>query len=95
MGKYRKRFNEKARSGMVAKQLALKKVRNKSFQQDDEEVQPTTTDVPLDPNAEVLLPLTTEEKMERKRQLEELLKPAETKMSSSKRKRLDKYIVSV
>ena len=37
MGKYRKRFNEKARAGMLAKQAALKKARNKQFYRQDDE----------------------------------------------------------
>jgi hypothetical protein len=94
MGKYRERFNAKARTGMVAKQQALKRARQKSFNAVESENGGVLApqDVP-DPNAELLLPMTTEEKLERKRKLEETLKPPETKMSRAKRKRLDKYIV--
>jgi ATP-dependent RNA helicase DHX37/DHR1 len=102
MGKYRKRFNEKARMGMVKKQLELKRARNKwMFQKDDdndassqmhEDEQSPVSDF-HDPNAETFLPMTKEEKAARKRELEEVLKPSESKWSSQKKKRLEKYIV--
>jgi ATP-dependent RNA helicase DHX37/DHR1 len=102
MGKYRKRFNERARAGMVKKQLELKRARNKwMFQKDDEndaslqtheDEQSPVSDF-HDPNGETLLPMTKEEKAARKRELEEVLKPSESKWSSQKKKRLDKYIV--
>ena len=102
MGKYRKRFNEKARAGMLAKQAALKKARNKQFtrhlEDGTEQEHEDHADQPmpiLDPNAEILKPLTEAEKAERKRKLEETLYSAnerETKMSKAKKKRLDKYI---
>lgn len=103
MGKYRKRFNEKARSGMLAKQAALRKARNKQFTRhenegsDEEETKEETipTVETQDSNAEILKPMTEEEKQERKRKLEETLyseNSKETKMSRSKKKRLDKYI---
>lgn len=102
MGKYRERFNAKARAGMVAKQQALKRARNKSqYQQDDDNIEAAADDQPVIPaeetdvNAEILLPMTTEEKIERKRKLHESLKPKEEKMSKAKKKRLDKYIVGV
>lgn len=83
---------------MVKKQLELKKARNKWMYQDDGE-EPKADKVeepviePADPNAETLLPISKEEKAARKRELEEILKPAESKWSSQKKKRLDKYIV--
>lgn len=102
MGKYRKRFNEKARSGMLAKQAILKKARQKQFtrHEDDGNNGEETEDLQQilttqDPNAELLKPMTDEEKQERKRKLEEALyseNTKETKMSRSKKKRLDKYI---
>ncbi|KAM9887916.1 hypothetical protein OXX69_013199, partial [Metschnikowia pulcherrima] len=75
MGKYRKRFNEKARSGMLAKQAALKSARNKQFtrhmdyDEDNSEpsnVEPVTQTEP-DVNAELMQPMTAAEKEERKR----------------------------
>ncbi|OBA24153.1 P-loop containing nucleoside triphosphate hydrolase protein [Metschnikowia bicuspidata var. bicuspidata NRRL YB-4993] len=103
MGKYRKRFNEKARLGMLAKQAVLKKARNKQFTRPAEDAaeEPApaapepSSDVAADPNAEILQPMTAEEKEERKRRLAETLyseNEREQKMSRAKRKRLDKYI---
>lgn len=101
MGKYRKRFNEKARSGMLAKQNALKRARNKQFHQNEEaqddasHASPDPEDQNDDPNAEILKPMTEEEKEDRKRKLKESLyaeNEKESKLSRSKRKRLDKYI---
>lgn len=100
MGKYRKRFNEKARSGMLAKQATLKKARNKAYfrqlGEENEQAQPVVEKVEeTDPNAEILKPMTEDEKTERKRVLELQLygmNNKESKMSKNKRKRLDKYI---
>ena len=99
MGKYRKRFNEKARSGMLAKQAALKKARNKQFFRAEETSNDVEDEKPEavanDPNAEILKPMTDEEKLERKRKLQEqlfLVNEKEAKMSRAKKKRLDKYI---
>lgn len=101
MGKYRKRFNEKARAGMLAKQAALKKARNKQFyRQDDEEETETTPDTTeifntQDSNSEILAPVTEEERLARKRALEQNLyseNSKKEKMSRAKKKRLDKYI---
>ena len=101
MGKYRKRFNEKARAGMLAKQAALKKARNKQFyRQDDEEETETTPDTTeifntQDSNSEILAPVTEEERLARKRVLEQNLyseNSKKEKMSRAKKKRLDKYI---
>lgn len=101
MGTYRKRFNEKAKSGMLARQEKLRRARQKRFlaQPDgnenendgkSEDVQET-----FDPNAEQLLPMTEQEKEERKRKLREELRPKEeSSYSKKKRKRLEKYIVS-
>lgn len=101
MGKYRKRFNEKARTGMLAKQAALKKARNKQFTRhlDDgageENNQTNDSPVEADPNAEILKPMTEQEKEDRKRKLAESLyteNEKESKLSRAKKKRLDKYI---
>lgn len=97
MGKYRKRFNEKARSGMLAKQAALKNARNKQFTRHAED-EPGPAHVQVaeeDPNAAILKPMTEQEKNDRKRHLEETLysqNEKETKLSRAKKKRLDKYI---
>lgn len=100
MGKYRKRFNEKARSGMLAKQAALKSARNKQFTRHeadgtDEIVENESHENNEDPNSEILKALTDQEKKERKRKMEEMIYSAnekESKMSRTKKKRLDKYI---
>ncbi|KAH3675425.1 hypothetical protein WICMUC_002714 [Wickerhamomyces mucosus] len=98
MGKYRKRFNEKARSGMLAKQEKLRKARQKQFfrhlEDGAERSEDTSNELEENnPNAEILQPMTREEREERKRKLEEELRPAtETKMSRTKRKRFEKYI---
>lgn len=102
MGKYRKRFNEKARTGMLAKQAALKKARNKQFYtQDDgtntevEEKKVLETSTNPDSNAEILAPVSEEERLARKRALEENLytqNAKDEKLSKAKKKRLDKYI---
>lgn len=99
MGKYRKRFNEKARSGMLAKQAALRNARNKQFTRhegDGHVIEKSENQTNSEnPNSEILKPLTEEEKQERKRKLEELIYTAnekESKLSRTKKKRLDKYI---
>ncbi|CDR41600.1 CYFA0S07e03994g1_1 [Cyberlindnera fabianii] len=101
MGKYRPRFNEKARAGMLAKQEKLKKARQKQFYRHLEDGTETETQPEpqpeqhkeQDPNAEILQPMTAEEREAKKRKLEEQLKPEkETKMSRQKKKRLEKYI---
>ncbi|KAI5951755.1 ECM16 [Candida jiufengensis] len=105
MGKYRKRFNEKARTGMLAKQAALKKARNKQFHTQPEEIGSDTEDTnpqyditnlnDQDSNAEILAPVSEEERLARKRALEENLytqNAKSEKLSKSKKKRLDKYI---
>lgn len=98
MGTYRKRFNEKARTGMAAKNEKLRRARQKRFlQQPDGSEQPEQETQPeeVDPNAEQLLPMTELEKQDRKRKLQEQLRPKEeTSISRKKRKRLEKYIVS-
>lgn len=96
MGKYRKRFNEKARAGMLAKQAALKSARQKQFTRhlDDGTTEAEPVQLEQDPNAELLQPMKAAEKEERKRKLKETLYASneESKMSRAKRKRLDKYI---
>lgn len=97
MGKYRKRFNEKARSGMLSKQAALKNARNKQFTRHTEEETPQTPaqDVQEDPNAAILKPMSEQEKNDRKRHLEETLysqNEKQAKLTKAKKKRLDKYI---
>ncbi|KAK9363888.1 P-loop containing nucleoside triphosphate hydrolase protein [Lipomyces starkeyi] len=86
MGKYRIRHNAKARSGSITKQKKLRLSR-----------QPRASRLPAvheeqDPNAQVLVPMTEEEKATKKAELEKLLKPPESKWSRAKSKRLDKYI---
>ncbi|KAK9372029.1 P-loop containing nucleoside triphosphate hydrolase protein [Lipomyces chichibuensis] len=86
MGKYRIRHNAKARSGSIKKQRKLRLSR-----------QPRASRLPeaheeQDPNAQVLVPMTEEEKAAKKSELEKLLKPPESKWSRAKAKRLDKYI---
>lgn len=103
MGTYRKRFNEKARTGMLAKNEKLRKIRQKRFlqqpdgtedQQDQHDLEEENEE-DFDPNAEMLLPMTDAEKLERKRKMQEQLMPKqESSMSRKKRKRLEKYIVS-
>lgn len=78
----------------MAKLKELKKVRNKQFLRhmedgadgDEEEVQEH------DSNAELIQPLSKEEKELKKRKLELLFTPEETKISRTKKKRLDKFI---
>lgn len=95
MGKYRKRFNEKARSGMLKKQNELRAIRNKQFNVKEKD---SIVDAEFleqeDANAEVLLPLTKEEKEERKRKLQASIytENESSKISGKKKKRLDKYI---
>lgn len=92
MAKYRVRFNDKARAGAVARRNELKRKRQKQFHRDEEEGEPgDMPETTADPNAQVLLPLTDEQKDQRKRQLHEDL-VTDKKMSSLKKKRLDKYI---
>lgn len=96
MAKYRKRFNEKARAGMVAKQNALKSVRQRQFTRhlDNQPASAVVEEATHDPNAEILIPVSKEEQEERKKRLHEQVyadKP-ESKLSRNKRKRLDKYI---
>lgn len=99
MGTYRKRFNEKARAGQLAKLKELKRIRNKQFlrhlndgndsgKQDLEEDNQTT----IDSNANILAPVSTAERAREKRKLEELFQPKESKVSRLKKKRLDKFI---
>ncbi|CCD24999.1 ATP-dependent RNA helicase ECM16 NDAI_0E01830 [Naumovozyma dairenensis CBS 421] len=95
MGTYRKRFNEKARAGHMAKLKELKKVRNKQFhrevEEESEEEDAKNTSI-TDTNAEILEPLTEEEKSLKKRKLQEIFTPKESKISRLKKKRLDKFI---
>lgn len=98
MGKYRKRFNEKARAGMLAKQAALKSARNKQFTRDLDEgslENPTDLFASENPNSDIYEPISQAEKDERKRKLTETLyseNAKEAKLSRAKKKRLDKYI---
>jgi len=98
MGKYRKRFNEKARQGMLLKQEKLRRVRQKQFTRhlDDGTGEPTPVpedEEPVNPNAEIYQPMSKEERESRKRKLAEQLRPkTESKVSRAKKKRLDKYI---
>ncbi|OEJ80319.1 putative ATP-dependent RNA helicase DHR1 [Hanseniaspora osmophila] len=97
MGTYRKRFNEKARAGHMAKVKDLKKVRNKQFYRhmDDGTEQSDHSDAADDSNKEVLLPMSKQEKEERKRKMHDEIfadSKQESKVSRQKRKRLDKFI---
>lgn len=99
MGTYRKRFNEKARAGQMAKLKALKKVRNKQFfrqvedtQEDNSGEEKEVLDDTRDTNAEILQPISREEDQLRKRKMEELFTPKESKVSRLKKKRMDKFI---
>ncbi|XBW34646.1 hypothetical protein QEN19_000213 [Hanseniaspora menglaensis] len=101
MGTYRKRFNEKARSGQIKKQNALKKIRNKQFTRHlEEEVNEenkkndSNDDEDEDTNKEILVPVAEDEKLSRKRKLHDQIfkDQQETKISKQKRKRLEKYI---
>ncbi|CDK24396.1 unnamed protein product [Kuraishia capsulata CBS 1993] len=99
MGKYRKRFNEKARMGMLAKQADLKRARQKQFNRhlDDGTANPApvveAVSTEQDVNSEFIKPMSEEEKKVRKHRMEEeLLSQQETKVSKNKKKRLDKYI---
>lgn len=98
MGTYRKRYNEKARTGMMAKNEKLRRARQKRFlaQPDGGEDANEQDQEPkeFDPNAELLLPMTEEEKSERKRKMREELRPKEESSYSKRRKKnLEKYIV--
>ncbi|KAH3681736.1 hypothetical protein WICPIJ_007295, partial [Wickerhamomyces pijperi] len=100
MGTYRKRFNEKARVGYLAKQEKLRKARQKQFTRhlddgtnkpEEEEAEEAVED--KNTNSEIFQPMTSEEKAERKRKLEESLRPdPESKISRAKKKRFDKYV---
>lgn len=103
MGTYRKRFNEKARAGHMAKLKELKRIRNKQFfryestngdDSDDNDSMKKTKDTNNneDTNTELLKPLTEEERALKKRKLQELFTPKESKISRQKKKRLDKFI---
>lgn len=99
MGTYRKRFNEKARAGHMARLKELKKVRNKQFfrhmddgNHDESKDESTAIDEDRDSNAELLQPMSKEEEQLKKRKLEELFAPKESKVSRQKKKRLDKFI---
>lgn len=99
MGTYRKRWNEKARAGQMSKQKELHRVRNKQFTRtnedssgDEKENAVHENEQDGNSNAEILKPLTEEEKKEKKRRLEELFTPKETKISRTKKKRLEKFI---
>ncbi|KAA8912257.1 hypothetical protein TRICI_003537 [Trichomonascus ciferrii] len=102
MGKYRKRFNEKARQGTVEKQESLKRDRQKSIaraleerREEEREKNDLKANQPEDPNAEIFMPVSKDEISERKRKLKEDVKRDAPGISSKKRKRLDKYIVSL
>ena len=77
MGTYRKRFNEKARAGHMAKLRELKRIRNKQFYRDTEHDSGSDNEQPpeQDPNAEILEPMTEEERALKKRKLQELFTP--------------------
>lgn len=90
---------------MMARQEKLRRIRQKSFRGAENDGRETAEEETtrlakeqeeFNPNAELLMPMTTEEKLDRKRKLEESLKPSqEAPISRTKRKRLEKYIVSI
>lgn len=95
MGTYRKRFNEKARAGQMSKLKELKRIRNKQFLREVEDVEDAEEQPELevqDSNAELLKPVSKEEEQLKKRKLQELFTPKESKISRQKKKRLDKFI---
>ncbi|CAB4257108.1 similar to Saccharomyces cerevisiae YMR128W ECM16 Essential DEAH-box ATP-dependent RNA helicase specific to the U3 snoRNP, predominantly nucleolar in distribution, required for 18S rRNA synthesis [Maudiozyma barnettii] len=94
MGTYRKRFNEKARAGHMARLKELKRIRNKQFHRDDLEDESVQDEEVSnqDSNSSILKPMTESEKQEKKRKLEDLFTPKESKVSRQKKKRLDKFI---
>ena len=95
MGTYRKRFNEKARAGHMARLKELKRVRNKQFHRDEQEEDSDHQEEGYDnqdTNSEILKPMTEEEKQQKKRKLQDLFTPKESKVSRQKKKRLDKFI---
>ena len=99
MGTYRKRFNEKARSGQIKKQNELKKIRNKQFTRHiddsgDSEKNNTNVEEDLDTNKSIIVPVTESEKQSRKRKLHDQIfnEQKESKISRQKKKRLEKYI---
>lgn len=82
---------------MLAKQSALRKARQKQFTRHLESASEPQEEETHEENsnADILKPMTDQEKQERKRKLEESLyteNQKESKMSRSKKKRLDKYI---
>lgn len=89
MAKYKQGYNAKGRAGSLKKQQELKAAKQKTWVKNPDAEQPE------DSNAELMVPKSEAEKEERKRKLKEELTPTETKISSKKRKRLDKYIVSI
>lgn len=99
MGRLRKRFNEKGRQSGIQKMLNLKRARlHRSVreQESSSEVHANPEPDNQDSNAEILIDVPKEERQKRKQELkDQLLKENEGSISSKKKKRLDKYIVSV
>lgn len=98
MGTYRKRFNEKARAGHMSRLKELKRIRNKQFYREVDESENENENDKIDnieeqdTNAEILKPMSSAEKYLKKRKLEELFQPKESKVSRQKKKRFDKFI---
>ncbi|ODV92620.1 hypothetical protein CANCADRAFT_22192 [Tortispora caseinolytica NRRL Y-17796] len=94
MAKYRSGYNDKARAGSLAKQQALKKARTHRVLKDNapDEVEMVQPAAQTDANAEIMMPVSKEEKSKRKESMKRALVDPESKMSSKKKKRLDKYI---
>lgn len=74
-------------------------MRNKQFfrhledgREDAEAEQEKTLDDTRDTNAEILQPISKEEEQLKKRKMEELFTPKESKISRLKKKRMDKFI---
>ncbi|EEB07951.1 ATP-dependent RNA helicase Dhr1 [Schizosaccharomyces japonicus yFS275] len=102
MGRLRQRFNEKGRQSGIQKMLNLKRARlprSIRIQQNEETKDVVASNVSSetsqtkDPNAEIIVPESEQQRNERRKQLrEQLLQENQDTMSSKKRKRLEKYI---
>ena len=54
----------------------------------------STAEVPIDANALVINPVDQKDRLARKQEMKDALRAQQPQMSSKKKKRLDKYIVS-
>ncbi|KAK9461101.1 P-loop containing nucleoside triphosphate hydrolase protein [Lipomyces oligophaga] len=103
MGKYKRRFNERARAGTLSKQKKLRALRQpRSIRHpvvetnidlpDQPELEQKQGAPPADSNRPILVPVTDAEREARRAELEQLFKQPESKYSKQKQRRLDKYI---